>query len=347
MIPELCKHPVSKPTGNSGSPSRYSHYDNNVGEYVYVELYPQNSWRDLSEQTLLIPKYNNVRSDRDECEERVKEYLSYSPDHDLDESWLGVSTIKDYTSVLTAGDLSNDIKLNAEIGQAIQNLAPKDKKRRKKWINNEDGDIMFDAYMNRDPEIFYAKRLVEGKKFKTNLVIATGGNCGVNPKTLKMRAEVYAKIIDELQRQGHNVGVYACDPIYYSGTYAFIMWQIKQHNEQMALPMLQRDLGHPAVYRTAVFDIISSLPTCPGSGLGRTAKNVYRKPSTAREVLSQVIKQEIGEPTVVLNLFDLNANISEEKLHKKLPEIADTLNNLVTDPRMSGIHYINTKENDD
>ena len=343
MMQEIQKHPISKPVGNSGSPSRYTYRDGE-GDPVYVEVYPQNSWKDLREATLRIPKYNDVYNDRDDCDERV---LSALNGEELDESWLGVSTEKEYKSILNAGDLNNDVVLNAEIGQAIQNLAPKDRKRRKKWINNEDGDIMFDAYMNRDPEIFYAKRLVEGKKFKTNLVIATGGNCGVSPKTLKMRAEVYAKVIDELQRQGHNVGVYACDPITYDGIYAFVLWQIKQHNEQMAIPMLQRDLGHPAIYRTGVFDIIASLPTEPGSGLGRTADKIYNEPSRARNVLSQVIRQEIGEPTVVLNLFPLNDNISEEQLHAKLPDIADKLNTLVTTPHTGGIHYINFENNDD
>ena len=335
--------PKSHATGTRGAPVRFTVNDSESYDPSFIEIYPQNSWKDLSENTLLIQGYNNHDNDRDECDERVVEHLGKSDENSVDCDWLGVENAREYKALLRAGDLNNNVKLSAELGQAIQNLAPKDKKRRKKWINNFDGDIMFDAYTSRDPEIFYAKRLVDGKKFKTNLVIATGGNCNVNAKTLTIRAQVYAKIIDELGRQGHNLGVWACDPIRYSGATAFILWEIKRHNEQLSLPILQRDLGHPAVYRTGVFDLIASLPKCPGSGLGQTATENFHEDDYPRRRLSEIIKLEIGEPTVVLNLFDLNKNTTEESVHKVLPSIAKELNSLVTEPKLSGVHYINHK----
>ena len=54
-----------------------------------------------------------------------------------------------------------------------------------------------------------------------------------------------------------------------------------------------------------------------------------------------MIKSQIGDPSVVLNLFNLNDNIDEEELTKILPRIAKTLNNLVTQPKSSGVHFIN------
>ena len=108
---------------------------------------------------------------------------------------------------------------------------------------------------------------------------------------------------------------------------------------------MQRDLGHPAVYRTAVFDIIGALPYDPGYGLGSTCTELLTNRNgnytERRKLVAEVIKHQIGNPSVVLNLFNLNDNMTEKELIEKLPKIANTLNNLVTQPKTSGVHFIN------
>ena len=248
----------TKTIGPSGAPARYWRKEKEGEDWgdTIVEFYPQNCWAYQTRQNLTIEGWNDHLNDFEHYQDRI------SPDYERDSDWTGIDNYEDYKRLLRVGDTENKVKLTGEIGHSIANLSRLDKKRRKKWINNEDGEIMFDAYMCRDPEIFYAKRRVDGKKHKTNLVIATGGNCNVSARTLQIRAQINASLVDELQRQGHNVGLHALDPLNIDGGEhsAFILWEIKKHNEQMTLPALQRDLGHPAVYRTAVFDRIGALP---------------------------------------------------------------------------------------
>ena len=338
----------TKSLGPSGAPVRFWRKAQEGEEYgdTILEVFPQNCWSHITKENMQIPGWNDIHNDFDKFENRTKEGYA------LDTNWLGIKTREDYDRLLRVGDTSNTVQLTGELGQSIANLSRLDKKRRKKWINNEDGEIMFDAYMCRDPEIFYAKRRVEGKKFRTNLVIATGGNCGVSAATLKIRAQINAAIVDELQRQGHNVGLHALDPISVdSGEHlACLMWEIKKHDEQMSLPALQRDLGHPAVYRTAVFDMIASLPQDPGYGLGSTAASLFASKTEHhlhhRAHISNMLKQHFGEPIIVLNLFDLNENLDEKKALNLLPAITKHLNNLVTKPHTTGVHFINHTSND-
>jgi fructose-specific component phosphotransferase system IIB-like protein len=330
----------TKAIGPSGSPIRFDMPIESTERRLILEAFPKNCWQHLTKDNLTIPGYNDVHNDFDEYTNRVDRALNQPGEIDAD--WIGVNSQEEYQKLLKIGDTVNDVKLSVELGQSIANLSKFDKRRRKKWINNEDGEILADAYATRDPEIFYAKRKVEGKKYRTNLVITVGGNADIGAKTLKMRCAVYAKVIDELQRQGHNVGVHALELTKIRGDHtAGILWEVKKNNEQMSLPILQRDLGHPAIFRTALFDIISMFPRHPGYGLGRTTFGVIRKPSHERTLLSKTLKSIIGDPIVVLNLLSTGRNFDEEDIHAKLPEIATHLNNLTKNPVRTGVHYIN------
>ena len=206
---------------------------------------------------------------------------------------------------------------------------------------------MPENYIARDPQLFYAKKRVEGKKHRTNLMIVAGGNCNIKAETIQIRAKIYAKIIDELQRQGHNVGVHCVDPIgnHNHNTMHWICWEVKRHDEQMTIPQLQRDLGHSAIYRTAVFEMIASAPKNPGSGLGFTDVGKLNRKSDGsfkKELkdLIQAVKLELGEPTIILNLLPLNENLRESELDSFLIKIKQKLNTLITQPKRTGVHLI-------
>tara|TARA_R100000458_G_scaffold35132_1_gene32535 strand:+ start:4621 stop:5676 length:1056 start_codon:yes stop_codon:yes gene_type:complete len=331
-------------------PSRYHTFDNpyagkNSSESrsnIWIEFFPQNCWQFIGRNTLTIKGWNH-KSDLNHLEDRIQQ-------NDFDSSWIGIKDRDDLNKLLRVGDLSKDIKLTPKFSHALKNLSQPQKKRLKKWINNEDGEIMAEAVRCLDPEIFYAKRKTYGKKHRTNLIIPAGGNSNISEFTIKTRARIYARIIDEMQKQGHNVGVYCIDPIGNHNNYNmhYIIWEVKRHDEQMTITQLQRDLGHPAIYRTAVFDIIASAPKCPGGGLGYTATDIFTDSdgywARNRRTLKEAIQIEIGEPSIILNLLPLENNIKKEKLGDILNKVSNSFKNLTTNPKTSGIHIINQND---
>tara|TARA_R100000742_G_C4271842_1_gene90875 strand:+ start:458 stop:1540 length:1083 start_codon:yes stop_codon:yes gene_type:complete len=319
---------------------------------TWVEFYPQNIWKDCTMRNLAVTEWNGSSS-KDNLKNRVTNLAKIKERPE----WYGVKDGAELDKLLKVGDISEKVKLDPKFGNSITNLSIPQKKRRRKWINEEDGDLMPENYIARDPQLFYAKRRVEGKKHRTNLVITSGGNCNIDAKTIQIRAKIYAKIIDELQRQGHNVGVHCMDPI---GSHEYenmhlILWEVKRHDEQMTIPQLTRDLGHPGVYRTAIFDIIAAQPRNPGSGLGYTAYSMFDKKyyledgSTYANALKDAIKAikiEIGEPTIILNLLSLEKNLNEKDLDKTLKKLKNQISKLITQPKFSGVHLINHNDHD-
>ena len=263
------------------TPSRYYDGDTPYRSEIIVEFYPLGSLTHITETNMKLKGWNDDNSfsqfkNRTNNAEHLKE----------EQSFIGLKTVKGQSPIeamrklLRVGDLVKPVKLAPEFGTGISNLSLLQKKRRKKWINEEDGDFIPEAYLTHDPQMFYAKRLVDGKKHRTNLIILAGGNCNITEETLSFRAQVYAQVIDELQRQGHNVGVHCLDPIgnHNTDVMHYIIWEVKRQQDQMSIPALQRDLGHSAVYRTAVFDIIASAPHNPGGGLGYTHSSQFSSP---------------------------------------------------------------------
>ena len=327
-------------------PSRYYVEGYSVPESpTWVEFYPQNCWKHCLKKNLKVTAWNG-ESSLSQLTNRVNdnEYLKDSGE------WIGIESMEALNKLLSVGDMTKPVNLSPTFGTSIVNLSTPQRKRRRKWINEEEGDLMPENYIARDPQLFYAKKRVEGKKHRTNLVIAAGGNSSISPKTIQIRARIYAKIIDELQRQGHNVGVHCVDPIgnHNHSKMHWILWEVKRHDEQMTIPQLQRDLGHSAVYRTAIFDLIAAAPKNPGSGLGYTATGYLKKNedgqyrSTLKHLI-EAIKLELGEPTIILNLLPLDENLKEDKLDNHLQNIKNQLNTLVTQPKRSGVHLINTQ----
>ena len=310
---------------------------------TWIEFLPQNCWKGINADSLTNDEWNG-ESNKAELTGRV---LGIEESEDL--KWYGLKSVDEFRKLLDVGDTSKPVNLRPTFGQNISNLSVPLKRRRKKWINAEDGEIMGEAVMTRDPEVFYAKRKVEGKKHRTNLVILAGGNCNIKAKTIQIRAKIYGKIIDELQRQGHNVGVHCIDPIgsHHHDSAHFVCWQVKRHDEQMSVPQLQRDLGHPAVYRTAIFDVIGAAPVNPRGGLGYTANDIFDTPDASdskTQALLEAIRLEIGEPTVILNLLKLDANLNLDELDPLLNKIQAQLTNLITRPKLTGIHIISNNE---
>tara|TARA_R100000152_G_C6777899_1_gene208105 strand:+ start:819 stop:1871 length:1053 start_codon:yes stop_codon:yes gene_type:complete len=311
-----------------------------TGDSVWIEFYPKNPWKGCTRNNLINENWNESNDFTHLNNRVIKE-----PD---DPDFIGVKDLKELNKLLNVGDLSEPVQLNPEFGNSIVNLSTPRRKRKKKWINEEEGEILPEAYITRNPQLFYDKKRVEGKKHRTNLVITAGGNCNISARTIQIRAKIYAKIIDELQRQGHNVGVHCVDPIgnhNHTKTH-FILWEVKRHDEQMTMPQLQRDLGHSGVYRTAIFDIIASAPQCPRSGLGysfhevflRDEDNDYKEPL---KQLVRTIKIEVGEPTILLNLLPLGKNLHEDSLDKHLKKIQKVLSTIITTPKRRGVHLIN------
>lgn len=337
------------------TPSRYYDGDTPFNSKTIIEFYPQNALNHLTRENMMLHGWND-QNDFGKFTERTKnaEYLKE------ESSWIGLNIPANQTAyeamqkLLRVGVLEEPVRLAAEFGSSIANLSLPQKKRRKKWINEEDGDFIPEAYLTHDPQMFYAKRMVDGKKHRTNLVILAGGNCNITEQTISFRAQIYAQVIDELQRQGHNVGVHCLDPIgsHRHDVMHYILWQVKRHQDQLSIPALQRDLGHSAVYRTAIFDIISAAPKNPGSGLGYTAVEQFTgdvpdKDDEAFNNLIKTIKLELGEPTVILNLLPLDENIKKDKMLDIISDIKTQLTNLITQPKTSGLHIINSKPKDD
>ena len=343
IVPRRYYSPLNK-RGNECGDVAYSR--------TWIEFYPQNIWRDCVTKNLKLEEWNGNQS-LDYLQDRINKTHKI----EKDPHWFGVKNAEEMKKLLNVGDISEGIKLDPKFGNSITNLSIPQKKRRRKWINEEDGDLMPENYIARDPQLFYAKRRVEGKKHRTNLVIAAGGNCNITSKTIQIRAKIYAKLIDELQRQGHNVGVHCMDPIanHHHDSMHFIFWEVKRHDEQMTMPQLTRDLGHPGIYRTAIFDIIASAPECPGSGLGHTAFSIFDKKyymddgsiySLGLKDLIQAIKMEIGEPTIILNLLPLDKNLEEENLDKTLKKLKTQISKLITQPKFKGVHLINHNDHE-
>ena len=339
------------------SPSRYYEGKNPHDSDCIVEFYPLDALQHIKREAMKIKGWNDI-NDFSNFESRTTNAERLTDQAD----WIGIkplmergqSALEAMQKLLRAGLLKPPVPLSPEFGAGIANLSLSQKKRRKKWINEEDGDFIPEAYLTFDPQMFYAKRLVEGKKHKTNLIILAGGNSNISERTLSFRAQVYAQVIDELQRQGHNVGVHCLDPIgsHRSSVMHYILWQVKRHQDQMSIPSLARDLGHSAVYRTAVFDIIASAPRNPGSGLGYTACQDFKNPTEdgklkpKLKLLIETIKQELGEPAIILNLLPLDQDVNEEEMSVALSDIQKQLSNLITQPKTSGVHIINSKDNE-
>jgi len=353
-MPQMNKLIQSKSLGGK-YPSRYYDGSTPYNSECVVEFYPQGSLQHINKDNLNLAAWND-QQDLQHVKNRT-----VNKDHLTEEaSFIGLKDImkKGQTAyealqrLLKLGLLKPPVKLAPEFGAGISNLSLVQKKRRKKWINEEEGDFIPEAYLTHDPQMFYAKRMADGKKHKTNLVILAGGNCGITPLTLSFRAQVYAQVIDELQRQGHNVGVHCLDPIgsHRHDTLHHILWEVKRHEEQMSIPALQRDLGHAAVYRTAIFDIIGAAPRNPGGGLGFTSNNMFDHPigkdNKIKETLKPLmnaISQELGEPTIILNLLHLDDNIKEDSMSEVLVDVQTQLTTLITQPKQHGIHIINPK----
>tara|TARA_R100000458_G_scaffold30850_1_gene28276 strand:+ start:4500 stop:5546 length:1047 start_codon:yes stop_codon:yes gene_type:complete len=307
---------------------------------TWVEFYPQNCWKDLSKDNLTLPEWNGKQSLR-----HLKGRVQKKSHVDNESDFIGAD-FEELQKLMKVGDMSPPVMLSPTFGNSIVNLSTPQKKRRRMWLNEEDGDLLPERYVVRDPQLFYAKRRVEGKKHRTNLVVVAGGNCNIKAKTIQIRAKIYAKIIDELQRQGHNVGVHCVDPIanHNHDNAHWILWEVKRHDEQMTIPQLQRDLGHSAIYRTGVFDMIAAAPKNPRSGLGYTATKYFEKYdgawNQALQDLIETLKLELGEPTIVLNLLPLDSNLKEEDLTEHLAKIKKQLNTLITQPKHKGVHII-------
>tara|TARA_R110002020_G_scaffold44089_2_gene127412 strand:+ start:2909 stop:3964 length:1056 start_codon:yes stop_codon:yes gene_type:complete len=336
------------------TPSRYYSGDTPHASKTIIEFYPQGALEHITKANMQLDGWNDNNS-FSEFNGRTKDakYL------DKEKTWIGLDVPKGETGLqamrklLKVGVLKPAVRLAAEFGSSIANLSLPQKKRRKKWINDEDGDFIPEAYLSHDPQMFYAKRLVDGKKHRTNLVILAGGNCNITEQTISFRAQIYAQVIDELQRQGHNVGVHCMDPIgsHRHDTMHYILWEVKRHQDQLSIPALQRDLGHSAIYRTAIFDLIAAAPKNPGSGLGYTAVEQFKgkvdKDDKVLNNLIKTIKLELGEPTVILNLLPLDENIKENKMLDIISDIKTQLTNLITQPKTSGLHIINSKPKDE
>ena len=336
------------------TPSRYYSGKTPFDSGTIVEFYPQGALNHITRENMKLEGWND-QNDFGKFTERTRN-ATYLKEEG---SWIGLEVPDNQTplqamqKLLKVGILKPAVRLAAEFGSSIANLSLPQKKRRKKWINEEDGDFIPEAYLTHDPQMFYAKKMVDGKKHRTNLVILTGGNCNITEQTISFRAQIYAQVIDELQRQGHNVGVHCLDPIgsHRHNVMHYILWQVKRHQDQLSIPALQRDLGHSVVYRTAIFDIISAAPKNPGSGLGYTAGEQFDADNdTEQESLKNLIKTikvELGEPTVILNLLPLDENIKEDKMLDIISDIKSQLTNLITQPKTSGLHIINPKPKDD
>tara|TARA_R100000458_G_C8269239_1_gene244035 strand:+ start:456 stop:1493 length:1038 start_codon:yes stop_codon:yes gene_type:complete len=316
-------------------------------EQTWIEFYPQNCWQDCSTKNLTLEDWNGEQS-LSNLKNRVRS-KSYV---DKEADFIGVNFEK-LQKLMKVGDIEKPVKLSPTFGKSIVNLSTPQRKRRRKWINEEDGDIMPEKYIARDPQLFYAKRRVEGKKHRTNLIVVAGGNCNISARTIQIRAKIYAKIIDELQRQGHSVGVHCVDPIgnHNHESMHWILWEVKRHDEQMTIPQLQRDLGHSGIYRTAIFDIIASAPKNPSSGLGYTATSYFYKNSEGNYRppfihLIEAIKQELGEPSIILNLLPLDENLNEDNLDEHLKGIQKQLTTLITKPKRKGVHIIQHNRKD-
>ena len=61
----------------------------------------------------------------------------------------------------------------------------------------------------------------------------------------------------------------------------------------------------------------------------------------------EAIRQEIGEPAIILNLLPLDQNIRKENMDEVLRDIQTQLTKLITQPKTSGIHIINPKSTDE